>query len=98
MQACYEVVLKEKKDSGCHRSCRHGMRVETLVLPSLKILTFDQETDIPDIEQVIQFGVPPSLSVWIQHGGHASCHADLDAWVLLFIGKSMFESQKKKQC
>ena len=31
---------------------------------SPKILIIFQGADIPDIEQVIQFGVPPSLSVW----------------------------------
>jgi hypothetical protein len=46
---------------------------------------------------VIQFGVPPSLSVWIQHAGCASRCADLNAQALLFVEKSMFKLQKKKQ-
>jgi Lhr-like helicase len=34
-------------------------------------LTDDQGADIPDIKKVIQFGVPSSLSVWIQRAGRA---------------------------
>jgi superfamily II DNA helicase RecQ len=70
---------------------------ETVIPQSPNILTIFQGADIPDIEQVIQFGVPPSLSVWMQRAGRAGRRADLDARALLFVEKSMFESQKKKR-
>ena len=51
-----------------------------------------------DIEQVIQFSVPPSLLVWMQCAGHAGQCTGLNAQALLFIEKSMFELHKKKWC
>ncbi|KDQ56802.1 hypothetical protein JAAARDRAFT_59046 [Jaapia argillacea MUCL 33604] len=35
--------------------------------------------DIPDVEQVIQFGVPSSLSVWLQCAGRAGRSPDIQA-------------------
>ena len=70
---------------------------EVIVTQSTKILTVFQGADIPDIEQVFQFGVPPSLSVWMQRAGRAGRCGSLNARALLFVEKSMFESQRKKR-
>ncbi|KIM73718.1 hypothetical protein PILCRDRAFT_15010 [Piloderma croceum F 1598] len=51
--------------------------------------------DILDIEQVIQFGVPSSLSVWIQRAGRAGCSPDINARAILLVEKSMFQWRKK---
>ncbi|KAF9472847.1 P-loop containing nucleoside triphosphate hydrolase protein [Pholiota conissans] len=39
--------------------------------------------DIPDIEQVIQFGVPSSLSVWMQRASRAGCSSSINARAIL---------------
>ena len=70
---------------------------EVIVTQSTKILTVFQGADIPDIEQVFQFGVPPSLSVWMQRAGRAGRCGSLNARAFLFVEKSMFESQRKKR-
>ncbi|KAJ6602109.1 P-loop containing nucleoside triphosphate hydrolase protein [Mycena sp. CBHHK59/15] len=53
--------------------------------------------DIPDIELVIQFGVPPSLSVWTQRAGRAGRSPELHARAILLVEKSMFKRQKKRK-
>ncbi|CAA7271578.1 unnamed protein product [Cyclocybe aegerita] len=50
--------------------------------------------DISDIEQVIQFGVPSSLSVWMQRAGRAGRDPSINACAILLVEKSMFEQQK----
>ncbi|EGO02727.1 hypothetical protein SERLA73DRAFT_26124, partial [Serpula lacrymans var. lacrymans S7.3] len=41
--------------------------------------------DIPDIELVIQFGVPPSLTVWLQRADQAACHFSLQGQAILMV-------------
>ncbi|KAF8168911.1 P-loop containing nucleoside triphosphate hydrolase protein [Pholiota molesta] len=53
--------------------------------------------DIPDIEQVIQFGVPSSLAVWTQRAGRAGRSANINARAILLVEKSMFERTKKRR-
>ncbi|KAJ3497511.1 hypothetical protein NLJ89_g10341 [Agrocybe chaxingu] len=53
--------------------------------------------DIPDIEQVIQFGVPPSLSVWVQRAGRAGRSPNIKARAILLYEKSIFETQKARK-
>ena len=55
-----------------------------------------QGADIPDVEQVIQFGVPTSLSVWIQRAGRAGRSANVHARAIILVERSMFEKQKKR--
>ncbi|KAF8833152.1 P-loop containing nucleoside triphosphate hydrolase protein, partial [Paxillus ammoniavirescens] len=50
--------------------------------------------DIPDIEVVIQFGVPSSLEVWTQRAGRAGRTANLQAKAILLVEKSMFQRKK----
>ncbi|KAF8987973.1 P-loop containing nucleoside triphosphate hydrolase protein [Cyathus striatus] len=50
--------------------------------------------DIPDIEQVIQFGIPSSLSVWIQWAGCAGRTFNIEARAILLAEISMFKQQK----
>ena len=56
-----------------------------------------QGADIPDIEQVIQFGVPSSLSVWIQRAGRAGRSPNINARAILLVEKSMFQWRKKRK-
>ena len=54
-----------------------------------------QGADIPDIELVIQFGVPSSIEVWTQRAGRAGRSPDLQARAILIVEQSMFQQQKK---
>lgn len=56
-----------------------------------------QGADIPDIEQVIQFGVPPSLTIWMQRAGRAGRSREVNARAILLYEKSVFQHQKKKR-
>ena len=47
--------------------------------------------------QVIQFGIPSSLSVWIQRAGRAGRSPDINAHAILLVEKSMFQWQKKRR-
>ncbi|KXN93138.1 hypothetical protein AN958_00060, partial [Leucoagaricus sp. SymC.cos] len=51
--------------------------------------------DIPDIEQVVQLGVPSSLSTWIQRAGRAGRSA-IRARAVLLVEKSVFERIRRK--
>jgi bloom syndrome protein len=53
--------------------------------------------DIPDIELVIQFGVPSSLSVWTQRAGRAGRSPGLQARAILLVETSMFQQRKKRK-
>ncbi|KAF8812628.1 P-loop containing nucleoside triphosphate hydrolase protein [Phlegmacium glaucopus] len=53
--------------------------------------------DIPDIEQVIQFGVPLSLTIWMQRAGRAGRSQEVNACAILLFEKSIFQHQKKKR-
>ncbi|KLO04434.1 P-loop containing nucleoside triphosphate hydrolase protein, partial [Schizopora paradoxa] len=52
--------------------------------------------DIPDIARVIQFGVPNSLSTWLQRAGRAGRCQTLQASAILLAERSMFEKQRPK--
>ncbi|KAJ7572842.1 P-loop containing nucleoside triphosphate hydrolase protein [Mycena floridula] len=54
-------------------------------------------TDIPDIEVVIHFGVPDSLTVFLQRMGRAGHLSTLQARVILLVEESMFKRRKKKK-
>ncbi|KAF6746517.1 P-loop containing nucleoside triphosphate hydrolase protein, partial [Ephemerocybe angulata] len=50
--------------------------------------------DIPDIVQVIQLGVPTSLSVWVQRAGRAGRSPSIQAQAILLVEKSVFKRKK----
>ncbi|KAJ7456331.1 hypothetical protein B0H11DRAFT_1642783, partial [Mycena galericulata] len=52
--------------------------------------------DIPDIELVIQFGIPPSLAVWTQRAGRAGRFPGLQARAIMLVEKSMFQRKKPR--
>ncbi|KAJ6449366.1 P-loop containing nucleoside triphosphate hydrolase protein [Mycena sanguinolenta] len=51
--------------------------------------------DIPDIELIIEFGVPASLPIWYQRKGRAVRSPDLQGRAILLVEKSMFQRKKK---
>lgn len=53
--------------------------------------------DIPDIELVVQFGIPQSLSVLSQRFGRAGRSPFIHARAILLAEKSMFKRKKKKK-
>ncbi|KAJ7681421.1 P-loop containing nucleoside triphosphate hydrolase protein, partial [Mycena rosella] len=59
------------------------------------LLFFQPGADIPDIELVIQFGFPKSLSVWIQRAGRAGRSPELQARAILLVEESAFQRRKK---
>ena len=52
--------------------------------------------DIPDVECVIQFGVPLTMSMWLQGAGRAGRNPSIQAEAIMLIEKSVFEMRKKK--
>ncbi|KAJ7240931.1 P-loop containing nucleoside triphosphate hydrolase protein [Mycena rebaudengoi] len=53
--------------------------------------------DIPDIELIIQFGVPSSLSVWIQRAGRAGRSPHIHARAIMPVEVSMFQRVKRRK-
>ena len=47
--------------------------------------------DIPDVEFVVQFGVPSSLSIWMQHARRAGRSPHLEATAILLVEKSVLQ-------
>ncbi|KAF9231489.1 P-loop containing nucleoside triphosphate hydrolase protein, partial [Melanogaster broomeanus] len=81
------------------RSARSKKRsLEHLRTGQTKILVATEAAgmgaDIPDIEAVIQFGVPSLLEVWTQRSGRAGRTPDLQARAILLVERSMFQLQK----
>jgi bloom syndrome protein len=69
----------------------------SLPSPIYLINTVQKGADIPDIELIIQFGVPSSLSVWTQRAGRAGRSPELHARAILLVEKSMFQRRKKRK-
>jgi len=69
---------------------------DDFVSPNAYLIILQQGADIPDIEQVIQFGVPSSLLVWIQRAGRAGRSPNINAQAILMVEKSMFQRKKVK--
>ncbi|KAF7328216.1 Bloom syndrome [Mycena venus] len=53
--------------------------------------------DIADVELIIQFGIPASLSIWTQRAGRAGRSPELQARAILLVEKSMFLRKKKRK-
>ncbi|THH29776.1 hypothetical protein EUX98_g4410 [Antrodiella citrinella] len=47
--------------------------------------------DIPDIAQIIQFGAPSSLTIWLQRAGRAGRDPDIYAVAYFLVEKSVFK-------
>ena len=56
-----------------------------------------QGCDIKDIGEVIQYGTPSSLDVWVQRAGRAGRQSDVNAHAILFVEPSIFRKKKKSQ-
>ena len=48
------------------------------------------------MERVVQFGVPSSLSVWLQRTGRAGRNPSIQAEATMLVESSVFKKQKKK--
>ncbi|KAI0079102.1 P-loop containing nucleoside triphosphate hydrolase protein [Panus rudis PR-1116 ss-1] len=53
--------------------------------------------DIPDVERVIQFGAPKSLSVWVQRAGRAGRDIKIQAIAYILVEESAFQLQKTRK-
>ncbi|KAI1781915.1 P-loop containing nucleoside triphosphate hydrolase protein [Ganoderma leucocontextum] len=79
-----------------YRRRRGRVRVmEAFVSGEVRILVATEAAgmgaDIPDIEHVIQFGAPPSLTTWTQRAGRAGRSPNIHARATLLIEKSVEE-------
>ncbi|KIJ11046.1 hypothetical protein PAXINDRAFT_85070 [Paxillus involutus ATCC 200175] len=52
---------------------------------------------MPHIELIIQFMVPGSLSIWMQHAGRAGCSPSLQVRAVLLVQPSVFQEQRDKR-
>ncbi|KIL55563.1 hypothetical protein M378DRAFT_134069 [Amanita muscaria Koide BX008] len=85
-----------------HRTAKAKRRIMKLFRQGMIKLLIATEAagmgaDIPDIELVIQFGVPSSLSVFSQRAGRSGRSACVKARAILLAEKSMFKRKKKKR-
>ncbi|KAK7008277.1 bloom syndrome [Favolaschia claudopus] len=87
-----------------HRSAKAKRRVMNQFRKGkIKLLISTEATgmvcgaDVNDIELIIQFGVPSSLSVWVQRAGRAGRSIGIQARAILLVEKSMFRRQKKRK-
>ncbi|KIO15701.1 hypothetical protein M407DRAFT_48617, partial [Tulasnella calospora MUT 4182] len=48
--------------------------------------------DIPDVSRVVQYGVPGSLSIWVQRAGRAARDPLLQGLATLIVERSVWES------
>ncbi|KAJ7029936.1 P-loop containing nucleoside triphosphate hydrolase protein, partial [Mycena alexandri] len=75
-----------------------GMGCQSFRSPFTKTLKYlPKGADIRDIELIIQFGVPSSLSVWTQRAGRAGRSPELQARAILLVECSMFQRRKKRK-
>ncbi|KAF8154045.1 P-loop containing nucleoside triphosphate hydrolase protein [Crassisporium funariophilum] len=77
------------------RSMRRFRQGKTRILIATEVAGMG--ADISDIEQVVQFGVPASLSVWIQRAGRAGRSPDINAQAILLYEQSMFKQKRKRK-
>ncbi|KAK7059556.1 bloom syndrome [Favolaschia claudopus] len=52
--------------------------------------------DIPDIELIVQFGVPKSLAIWTQRAGRAG-RSGIHAEAVMLVEKSMFKRKRPRK-
>ena len=64
---------------------------------SCQVLISFKGADIPDIELVVQFGIPQSLSVLNQRFGHAGQSPSIQAKAILLAEKSIFKQKKNRK-
>jgi len=53
-----------------------------------------QGCDIKDVEEVIQYGIPTSLDIWVQQAGCVGQLEMINAQAILFIEPSVFKTKK----
>lgn len=63
----------------------------------LLLISQQQGADIPDIELIVQFGVPSSLAVWTQRAGRAGRSFHLHARAVMIVESTMFQRKKKRR-
>ncbi|TRM56542.1 P-loop containing nucleoside triphosphate hydrolase protein [Schizophyllum amplum] len=84
-----------RKDKSKRRVMRRFRRGSTRILVATEAAGMG--ADIPDIMQVIQLGVPQSLSVYLQRAGRGVRDTTLHGRAILLVEKSVFRKQKKRK-
>ncbi|GLB46004.1 putative P-loop containing nucleoside triphosphate hydrolase protein [Lyophyllum shimeji] len=95
LQNCVDCLHARRSPKAKRRSMRRFRQGKTRILIATEVAGMG--ADIPDIEQVIQFGVPSSLSVWIQRAGRAGRSPDINARAILLYEESMFKRKRKRK-
>ncbi|TEB27983.1 P-loop containing nucleoside triphosphate hydrolase protein, partial [Coprinellus micaceus] len=101
LQGCIDVLRAQRtvalrrrvmKD---YREGRVRVLIATEAAGMAFLLTHLQGCDIPDIELIIQLGVSPSLTVWIQRAGRAARSLTLHGRAILMVKPPVFQVVKK---
>ncbi|CAK5270381.1 unnamed protein product [Mycena citricolor] len=82
-----------------HRTVRAKRRImEEFRAGNIKILVATEAAgmgaDIPDIELIVQFGVPKSMSIWTQRAGRGGRDLQIQARAIMLVEKLMFQRKK----
>ncbi|TEB18879.1 hypothetical protein FA13DRAFT_1605425, partial [Coprinellus micaceus] len=100
LQGCIDVLRAQRtvalrrrvmKD---YREGRVRVLIATEAAGMAFLLTHLQGCDIPDIELIIQLGVSPSLTVWIQRAGRAARSLTLHGRAILMVKPPVFQYKK----
>ncbi|KAF8064097.1 P-loop containing nucleoside triphosphate hydrolase protein [Lyophyllum atratum] len=90
-----DCVHARRSPKAKRRSMRRFRQGKTRILVATEVAGMG--ADIPDIVQVIQFGIPSSLSVWIQRAGRAGRSPEINARAILLYEESMFKRKRRRR-
>ncbi|KAJ3524971.1 hypothetical protein NMY22_g10774 [Coprinellus aureogranulatus] len=88
-----DVLHAQRTPRAKHRVMKDYREGRTLILIATEAAGMG--ADIPDVEQVIQLGVPQSLAVWVQRAGRAGRDKTLKARAILLVEPSVFQPVKR---
>lgn len=75
-----------------------GMVRDMYSSPSVSMLTQNRKgCDLPNIQSVVQFMVPASLSIWLQRAGRAGRKKGSQAHAYLLVQPTVFQEKNKKK-
>ncbi|TFY64233.1 hypothetical protein EVJ58_g2763 [Rhodofomes roseus] len=92
---CFDFLHAYRRRRGRERVMQRFLEGKIRILVATEAAGMG--ADIPDIERVVQFGVPSSLTVWIQRAGRAGRSPDIEAIAILLVEKSAFQLIAKRR-
>ncbi|KAF9536359.1 P-loop containing nucleoside triphosphate hydrolase protein [Agrocybe pediades] len=94
LRDCVDFLHALRSERGKRRAMRRFRKGETRILIATEAAGMG--ADIPDINNVVQFGVPASMAIWIQRAGRAGRSPEIRAHAVLLAEKAMNDKQKKR--